>query len=92
MSDQPNKPVKVFRCKGGITAAVWANEVEKDGRTSTRCSITLEKRYRDRNDGAWRTSSSLFAGDLPKAQMVLAKAFDFINFQETEEPEPPEPF
>ncbi len=92
MSDQPNKPVKTFRCKGGITAAVWQNEVERDGKTFTRFSVTLEKRYRDRNHGAWRTSSSMFAEDLPKAQLVLAKAYEFINLQETDEPEPSEPF
>jgi len=89
---QPNKPVKTFRCKGGITAAVWQNQVERAGKTSTRFSVTVEKRYRDRNDDTWRTSSSLFAEDLPKVQLVLAKAYEFICLQETEEPESSDPF
>jgi len=90
MFDQPNKPVKSFRSKGGITAAVWAKDVERDGTTFTRYSVTLDKRYRDR-DGSWQTSSSLFPEDLPRAQLVLGKAFEFICLQ-TDESEPPVPF
>jgi len=91
MSDQPNKPVKTFRCKGGISAAVWQNQVERAGKTYTRFSVTVQKQYRDR-DGNWQTTSSLFEEDIQKVRLILGKVYEYICLQETEEPEPPEPF
>ena len=80
---QGSKPVKEFRARGGIRASVWANESEKEGRTFVSHSVTLEKRYRA-DDGTWRSSGSLFPDDIPKAQLVLAKAYEFCSLKGAE--------
>ena len=83
-SGQHQQPVKEFRA-GAISAAVWRNEIERNGRTITQHSVQLQKRYRDPESGEWRDSSSLFPNDLPKAQLLLAKAFEYICLKQGEE-------
>lgn len=74
------QPVERFKAKGGIEAAVWENQAERKNRggTYTYYSVTLRKTYFDEGSKEYRESSSLFADDLPKAQLVLAKAYDYI--------------
>ncbi len=57
---------------GGITATVWANT--KDGKTFH--NVSFDKRYKDK-EGNWKSTNSLNVTDLPKAIMVLGKAFEY---------------
>ena len=69
-------PVKTFKA-GAISASVWENEVDRDGRRVVRYSVTIEKRYRNRAD-EWQTSHTYFANDIPRLRLVLAKAYEYM--------------
>ncbi len=80
----PKQPIKEFRV-AGISVAVWCNEAEQDGRVIRRYSVRLKKRYRDRQTGEWKDSDYLFADDLPRARLVLDKAYEYVALKESEE-------
>jgi len=79
MSQNTNRPVKEFRTRRNIRAAVWANPSEKGDHP--RFSVTVEKRYRD-SEGNWQTSHSYFRDEIPDLRLVLSKAFEHISLQE----------
>ena len=72
-----NKPEKVFQ-HGALKAAIFANEHEKDGQSFTKKRISFQKLYRDK-EGMLKTTASLDVNDLPKAILVLQKAFDYLT-------------
>ena len=69
-----NLPVKKFRA-GAITATVWDNAA-KEGE-GTYQTVSFERSYKDK-EGAWQRTTSLRMNDLPKASLVLQKAYEFI--------------
>ena len=79
MAQQTQRPARRFKA-GSVYASVWETTRERDGRTTTRYSVTICKRYRDK-EGAWRNSTSFFPNDLPRVQYVAGKAFDYVNSQ-----------
>ena len=72
-----NKPEKVFQ-HGAVKAAIFANEHEKDGESFVKNRISVQKVYRDK-EGMFKTTTSLDVNDLPKAILVLQKAFDYLT-------------
>jgi hypothetical protein len=80
-NEKENKPVKKFQA-GGISAALWANKMTlKDGRHIETLSVSLDRRYKD-SDGEWKSSGSFKENDIPKAMLVLAKAYEFMTAKE----------
>ena len=75
-----NKPEKIFQ-HGSLKAAIFANDREKDGRFFTVKSVSFQKLYRDR-DGVLKTTASLDIDDLPKAVVVLQKAYDYLTVRQ----------
>ncbi len=76
-----NTPEKKFRASP-ITATIWANEVKsKEGDLKMFRTISLERSYKDKED-KWRSTGSLRVNDLPKAVLVLNKAFEYISIKE----------
>ena len=73
-STTPQPPEKEFRA-GTISAAIWRNETEQDGRTVVQHSVRINKRYRDPKTGDWRDSDYFFANDLPRLKLVVDKAY-----------------
>lgn len=74
---EKNKPEKKFST-GAISATVWKNShVDKNGKQIEFKTVSLQRRYTDKN-GAWQTSSSLRANDLPKAALVLSEAYRYL--------------
>ena len=65
-------PEKKIRA-GAISATIWNNANEK----GTYSTVQLEKSYKDK-DNNWKTTRSFAAGDLPKALLVLEKAYEHI--------------
>ena len=65
------KPKATFRA-GSISAAIWSNDNGK-GEYFT---ITLKRDYKENNE--WKSTSSLRINDLPKARIVLEKAYEFV--------------
>ena len=80
---QNNKPQKEFRA-GGVKAAVWSSDTVHEGRNVTKYSIRIGKRYCDQN-GSWKDSDYFFPDDLPKLQLVAAKAFEYTVLKQSEE-------
>jgi hypothetical protein len=79
-----NTPEKTFRASP-VSASVWANEVKtKDGETKLFRTISLERTYKDKDD-QWKKTTSLRVNDLPKAILVLNKAYEYITFKEEDD-------
>ena len=72
-----NKPAKKFRI-GAVCATIWSNQgVGKDGKARAFASVNVEKGYKDK-EGVWKSGHSFSDNDLPKAIMVLTKAYEFL--------------
>ncbi len=75
-----NKPEKKFRA-GGISATIWKNESQKGQKSFSYHTISLERSYKDQA-GAWKTTASMRLADLPRAKLVLDKAYEYLVVQE----------
>ncbi len=78
-----NLPEKKFKA-GAISATIWKNEVTKDGKVMTFRTVSLERNYKDK-EGNWKSTSGLRTTDLPKASLVLNKAYEYIVTSEGDE-------
>ena len=88
MNQQANRPVKEFKA-GSLRAAVWVTQTQKNGRTVRRFSVSFNKRFRT-PEGTWQSTSVLFPNDIPKARLVLGKAFEFcLTAEQTAAPPAP---
>ena len=74
-------PEKKF-IAGGVSASVWVNEREIEGETKEMRSVQFQRTYKDK-EGNWKTTTSLNTGDLPKALVVLGKAFEYLSLKES---------
>lgn len=77
----PQRPEKEFRA-GTITAAIWRHENERDGQTVIARTIRLQKRYKDRDTQTWQDSEFLFPEDLPKVELVVRAAYEYIMLKQ----------
>ena len=76
-SNGKGMPEKKFST-GVISATVWRNQgVSKNGGPVEFRTVSLQRRYTDKN-GQWQTSNSLRLNDLPKASLVLQKAYEYL--------------
>lgn len=75
-----NRPeVKFGPFPGGISVAVWRNEIQTDGGPRTIRSISVSpRRYRDAETGEWKDAPSYRASDIPALVFGLQKALEFI--------------
>jgi len=72
-----NIPEKKFST-GALSATIWQNEGKsKTGEDISYRSVTFQRRYKDPN-GEWQTANSLRVNDLPKACLILGKAYEYI--------------
>ena len=69
-------PIAKFQA-GQVSAALWENQVQVNGRTVTLLKATVQRRYKDR-DGKWQSSGSFGRNEIPMAIYCLQKAFDKI--------------
>ena len=72
------EPEKRFRC-GSCEAAVFENQREANGKRMTFKKVSFQKRYKD-TDGEWKSTHSLDTNDIPKATLVLSKAYEYLVF------------
>ena len=78
-----NAPEKKFST-GVISATIWKNSgVSKDGQPTEFKIIALQRRYKDKA-GAWQSTNSLRINDLPKASLVLQKAYEYLVLREAD--------
>ena len=70
------KPVQKFST-GAISATVWKNQgTAKSGEPTEFSSITLQRVFN--KDGVWKSTSAMRVNDLPKAALVLTKAYEYL--------------
>lgn len=70
------KPEKSFKC-GGCEASIFENEIARNGQTSRMKKVAFQKRYKS-SEGGWKTTYSLDINDIPKAVLVLSKAYEYL--------------
>ena len=79
-----NVPEKKFST-GVITATVWQNHGKgRNGEAVAYRTVSLQRRYKDKN-GIWQSANSLRINDLPKASLVLQKAYEYLVLRETQD-------
>lgn len=66
-----------------IAATIWANEAEKDGKKIIFRTVALDRIYKDK-EGEWKHTSSMRIHDLPKACLVLNKAYEYLAMTDAE--------
>ena len=81
-----SKPEKKFMC-GGIEASIFENEVNRNGKNFKIKKVAFQKRYK--SDQGWKTTYSLDVNDIPRALLVLSKAYEFLVMS-TDASAPPE--
>ena len=74
------EPEKTFKA-GAVQAAIWANQ----GAHGSFRTVQLTRSYKDAS-GTWKQSSTLRAADLPRASLVLSKAYEYLSMGESEAP------
>jgi hypothetical protein len=74
--NERNMPEKRFST-GGIIATVWKNTQAANGKEYEYKTVSLQRRYADK-DGKWQSSSSMRLNDLPKAALVLEEAYKYL--------------
>lgn len=81
MTNGNAKPIRKFQT-GSVNLAVWKNAyvAAKDGHEGVTYSVTLERRYKDQT-GTWQSTSTFRVNDIPKAALLLQKAYEFIAFE-----------
>jgi hypothetical protein len=78
-----NLPEKKFRA-GAVSATVWLNHGQSTtGEAAQYRTISIERSYTDK-EGKWQSTNSMRVNDLPKANVVLQKAFEYLVFKEQE--------
>jgi len=83
---QTSAPIKSFR-SGAIQVAIWENEAtSQDGQPRSFNTVSFERRYKDK-DGNWKSTSSLRLNDLPKATLILQKAYEYLVLTGSDEEE-----
>ena len=79
-----NLPEKRFST-GAIVATVWQNEGKsKEGDAVSYKTVSIQRRYKAQN-GEWQSTNSMRINDLPKASLVLQKAYEYLVMQGTAE-------
>ena len=82
-NQQKNMPEKKFRA-GAISSTVWLNDGKaKDGQDTVYRTVSIERSYTDK-DGNWQNTTSFRSNDLPKATLVLQKAYEYIVLKNSE--------
>jgi len=72
-----NTPLKKFRA-GAISATIWQNQGKGgNGEAISYRTVSFQRSYKDR-DGVWKNSNSLRINDLPKASIILQKAYEYV--------------
>ncbi|MBI2134965.1 hypothetical protein HYU09_03165 [Candidatus Woesearchaeota archaeon] len=76
-----NLPEKKFST-GALTATVWENQGKgQSGEDVSYRTVSFQRRYKDKK-GDWQSTNTLRLNDLPKASLVLQKAYEYLVMKE----------
>ena len=70
-------PEITFR-HGLCSASIFEQEFERGEEKFTVRTVSFQRSYLDK-DGNWQTTNSLKVNDIPKAVLVLNKAYEFLT-------------
>ena len=70
-------PVAKFKA-GQVSAALWENNIQARGGTVKILKATVQRRYKDKDSGEWKSSTSFSRNEIPLAVYCLQKAFEKI--------------
>jgi hypothetical protein len=70
------KPEKSYKC-GSCEAAIFVNEIDRNGQAVKIKKVVFQKRYKDQDD-QWRSTGTLDMNDIPKAILALSKAYTYL--------------
>lgn len=83
---EKKRPETKFKA-GALSATIWKNAGKsKDGQDTEYFSISIDRNYTDKA-GIWKSTNSLRVNDLPKAALVLKKAYEYIVLKEMDKAE-----
>ncbi len=74
---QMPQPEITFR-HGLCSASIWESEYTRGEEKFTVRTVSFQRSYLDK-EGNWQTTNSLKVNDIPKAQLVLGKAYEFLT-------------
>ncbi len=77
MNGQTTLPVAKFKA-GTVAAAVWENQMNINGKSITVLKATVQRRYKDKSSGEWKSSGSFGRNEIPLAIYCLQKSFEKI--------------
>jgi hypothetical protein len=79
-------PVKTFK-SGAIQVSIWENEsLGQDNMPKSYKTVSFDRRYKDKA-GNWKSTNSLRVNDLPRAVLILQKAYEYLILTESHEEE-----
>jgi len=85
MQKETHMPEKKFRA-GAISATIWENQGKINGNPPTTFNcVSIERTYKDKQ-GSWQSTRSMRLNDLPKAMVVLNKAYEYLVTKEVNIP------
>lgn len=72
-----NMPEKKFMA-GAVSATIWSNRGKgKNGEPFEFKTISIQRAYKDKDD-KWQHTNTMRVNDLPKASLVLKKAYEHL--------------
>ena len=71
------QPEITFR-HGLCSASIFENEYKRGEESFTVRTVAFQRSYLDK-DGNWQRTNSLKVNDIPKAVLVLNKAYEFLT-------------
>lgn len=74
MENKPERRISI----GAIQIAVWKNQRPDHSAYHT---ITIQKNYKS-PEGEWKQTQSIPANDLPKLQLALSRAFEYVMLEQ----------
>ena len=70
-------PIAKFRA-GQVSSALWENDIQVRGQTIKILKATVQRRYKDKDSGEWKSSTSFSRNEIPLAIYCRQKAFERI--------------
>lgn len=66
---------------GAVSATIWNNEQDTPTGKVSYKSVSFERSYKDK-DGKWKSTNRLRIADIPRAILVLNKAYEYVALGE----------
>jgi len=71
-------PKEVIRV-GAVNVSIFENTIVKNGKTLVIPKVVFQVRYKDKETGEWKSTTSLSVNDIPKAINALQKAYQMLT-------------